>query len=143
MGFPGSSASHGCSLLCERPGFDPWVGKIPWRKAWQSTPVFLPGESPQTEKPGKGSSPWGRRVGHNRTAEHKHMQTGAYKRSWKQNCGCAFLCQLELIFLKITLKTTSKSLSCFGLKKQEPKGLRSKTGGWNENKFGTENSLSR
>ena len=28
-----------------RPGFDPWVGKkIPWRKEWQSTPVFLPGE---------------------------------------------------------------------------------------------------
>jgi len=25
-------------------GFDPWVGKIPWRKAWQPTPVFLPGE---------------------------------------------------------------------------------------------------
>ena len=27
-----------------------WVGKIPWRRAWQSTPVFLPGESPQTEE---------------------------------------------------------------------------------------------
>ena len=26
-------------------GFDPWVGKIPWRMAWQPTPVFLPGES--------------------------------------------------------------------------------------------------
>ena len=26
-------------------GFDPWVGKIPWRRAWQLTPVFLPGES--------------------------------------------------------------------------------------------------
>ena len=26
-------------------GFDPWVGKIPWRKEWQPTPVFLPGES--------------------------------------------------------------------------------------------------
>ena len=25
--------------------FDPWVGKIPWRRAWQPTPVFLPGES--------------------------------------------------------------------------------------------------
>ena len=25
--------------------FDPWVGKIPWRRKWQSTPVFLPGES--------------------------------------------------------------------------------------------------
>ena len=28
-----------------RPGFDPWVGKIPWRRTWQPTPVFLPGES--------------------------------------------------------------------------------------------------
>ena len=25
--------------------FDPWVGKIPWRRAWQPTPVFLAGES--------------------------------------------------------------------------------------------------
>ena len=30
---------------CKRHGFDPWVGKIPYRKAWQPTPVFLPGES--------------------------------------------------------------------------------------------------
>ena len=28
-----------------RRGFDPWVGKIPWRRKWQPTPVFLPGES--------------------------------------------------------------------------------------------------
>ena len=28
-----------------RRGFDPWVGKIPWRRKWQSTPVFLPGPS--------------------------------------------------------------------------------------------------
>ena len=26
-------------------GFDPWVRKIPWRRAWQPTPVFLPGKS--------------------------------------------------------------------------------------------------
>ena len=32
-------------LQCGRPGFDPWVGKIPWRRKWQPTPVFLPGES--------------------------------------------------------------------------------------------------
>ena len=30
---------------CGRRRFDPWVGKIPQRRAWQSTPVFLPGES--------------------------------------------------------------------------------------------------
>ena len=29
----------------KRHGFNPWVKKIPWRKAWQPTPVFLPGES--------------------------------------------------------------------------------------------------
>jgi len=30
----------------------PWVGKIPWRRAQQPTPVFLPGESPWTEEAG-------------------------------------------------------------------------------------------
>ena len=35
-----------------RDGFDPGVGKIPWRRAWQPAPVFLPGESPWTEEPG-------------------------------------------------------------------------------------------
>ena len=33
-----------CRRLCKRPGFDPWVGKNPWRREWPSTPVFLPGE---------------------------------------------------------------------------------------------------
>ena len=28
-----------------RPGFNPWVRKIPWRRKWRPTPVFLPGES--------------------------------------------------------------------------------------------------
>ena len=30
---------------CKRPMFDPWVRKIPWRRKWQPTPVFLPGQS--------------------------------------------------------------------------------------------------
>ena len=30
---------------CKRCGFDPWVGRIPWRRAWQPTPIFLPGKS--------------------------------------------------------------------------------------------------
>ena len=32
-------------FLCWRPGFDPWVRKIPWRRKWQPTPAFLPGKS--------------------------------------------------------------------------------------------------
>ena len=37
--------------------FDPWVG-IPWRRAWQPTPVFLPGES-CGQRSLAGYSPWG------------------------------------------------------------------------------------
>ena len=46
------------------PGFDPWVGKIPWRRAWQPTLVFLPGESPWTEEPGRLQYMGSQRVGH-------------------------------------------------------------------------------
>ena len=48
MGFPGvaSGKEPACQCRkCKRRGFEPWVGKIPWRRAWQHTPVFLPGES--------------------------------------------------------------------------------------------------
>ena len=47
------------------PGFDPWVGKIPWRRAWQPTPVFLLGESPWTTEPGRLQSMGSQRVGYN------------------------------------------------------------------------------
>ena len=38
---------------CRRLRFNSWVGKIPWRRAGQPTPVFLPVESPWTEEPGR------------------------------------------------------------------------------------------
>ena len=40
--------------------FDPWVGKIPWRRKWPSTLVFLPGES-QGQRSLVGCSSWGRK----------------------------------------------------------------------------------
>ena len=46
-------------------GLIPWVRKIPWRRAWQLTPVFLPGDSPWTEEPGTLQSIRSQRVGHN------------------------------------------------------------------------------
>ena len=39
-------------LSCERPGFDPWVGKIPWRRVRLPTLVFRPGESYGLYSPG-------------------------------------------------------------------------------------------
>ena len=46
-GFPGASDKEPtCQWKRQkRHGFNSWVGKIPWRRAWQPTPVFLSGES--------------------------------------------------------------------------------------------------
>ena len=43
---------------CRRLRFDPWVRKIPWRRKWQPTPVFLPGKS-HGQRSLAGYSPWG------------------------------------------------------------------------------------
>ena len=50
--FPGGSVvKSACNAGDRRRGFDPWVRKILWRRARQSTPVFLPGDSGKAEKP--------------------------------------------------------------------------------------------
>ena len=54
-----------------RPGFDPWVGKIPWRRAWLPTPVFLPGEF-HGQRSLTGYSLWG-----HKTAGH-HLATNTF-----------------------------------------------------------------
>ena len=76
--IPGSRSSHGEGIghlllyswasvvaqmvknppACRRPGFIIWIGKIPWRRAWQPTPVFLPGE-PHGQRSLVGYSLWG------------------------------------------------------------------------------------
>ena len=53
MGFPGGASGKESACQCRRLGFNPWFRKIPWRRAWQPTPVFLPGELPWAEKPGR------------------------------------------------------------------------------------------
>ena len=46
MGFPGGiSGKEASRRKHKRCGFDPWVRKVPWRRAWQPTPVFIPRES--------------------------------------------------------------------------------------------------
>ena len=44
MGFPKWLRWQRIHLQCRRPAFDPWVGKIPWRREQLPIPVFLPGE---------------------------------------------------------------------------------------------------
>jgi len=54
-GFSDSASGEEVACQCwrhKRCAFDPWVRKILWRRAWQPTPVFLPGESSWTEEAG-------------------------------------------------------------------------------------------
>ena len=45
FGLPWWLSGEESACQCKRCGFDPWIGKIPWRRKWQHIPVFLPGES--------------------------------------------------------------------------------------------------
>ena len=56
--FPGGSDGKSICLQCTRHGFSPWVGKIPWRRKWQPTPVLLPRKS-HGQRSLVGYNPWG------------------------------------------------------------------------------------
>ena len=66
-GFPGSTSGKESAQQCRRHkghSFNPCIRKIPWRRAWQPTPVFMPGESLWTEEPGGLWSIGSPRAGH-------------------------------------------------------------------------------
>ena len=59
--FPRGASGKESACQCRRHKkrvFSPWVGKIPWRRKWQPTPVFFPGES-HGQRNLAGYSPWG------------------------------------------------------------------------------------
>ena len=57
-GLPWWLSGKDSACQCRRCQFPPWVGKIPWRRKWQPTPVFLPGKS-NRQRSLAGYSPWG------------------------------------------------------------------------------------
>ena len=52
------------NLQWRRPRFTPWVGKVPWRRKWQPSPVFLPGEF-HGQRNLAATAHGSQRVGHN------------------------------------------------------------------------------
>ena len=56
--FPWWLRQYRICLQCRKPGFDPWVGNIPWRRKWQPTPVFLSGVL-HGQRSLADYSPWG------------------------------------------------------------------------------------
>ena len=81
-GFPGGASGKEPACQCRRLkryryGFDPWVGKIPWRRAWQPTPVFLSGES-HGQRSLAGCGPWGHKE-QDMTEATEHAQARAVR----------------------------------------------------------------
>ena len=68
FGLPGGTSGKEPACQCwrrKRLLLDAWVRKIPWGRAWQPTPAFLPREFPWTEDPGRLQSVGLQRVEHN------------------------------------------------------------------------------
>ena len=75
-GFPDGASDKEATCQSRRHkklGFHPWIWKIPWRRAQQSTPVFLPGES-HGQRSLEGYSPWGHKESD--TTEHLSAPAG-------------------------------------------------------------------
>ena len=87
-------------------GFDPWVKKIPWRGAWQTTPVFLPREFHGQRSP-VGCGPWGHRKLD--TIESKHTDTDTHrvlpKRTKIQKPTASIMCQTVKVSLKHVIRS--------------------------------------
>ena len=89
VGFSGDWDGKESACNAIKPGFNPWTGKIPWRRKWQPTLVFLPGKFH-----GQRSYKELQRAGHNwatnthtHTHTHTHTQTPGFleKRCEKTN----------------------------------------------------------
>jgi len=79
---------------CRRCGFNPWVRKMPWRREWQPTPVFLPGKF-HGQKSLAGYSP----------CSHRESDM-------TEHAGCKYINNFEYIFL--TLKYLEKRKKIYG-----------------------------
>ena len=89
----------GKESVCQwrRCGFNTWVDKIPWRRRWQPTPVFLPGKS-HTEEPGGLQSIGSPRVGH----DWSNLTHSTYI-IWYYSFNVTCVCVCEVIQLCLTL----------------------------------------
>ena len=94
LGFTDDALVKSMPGQCRRPKrcrFDPWVRKIPWRREWQPTPVFLPGES-HGQRSLAGYSPWGRKE--SEMTEQTHVLGFALKLTYS-NCSVLSVSELD------------------------------------------------
>ena len=75
--WPSPVAQMVIRLQHGRPGFDPWVGTIPWQREWLPSPAFWPGEF-HGQRRLAGYGPWGRK-GSDTTEQISHIHTPHFK----------------------------------------------------------------
>ena len=102
VGFPGGASGKEPTCQCrrrKRRGFDPWVGKIPWTRAWQPTPVFLHGES-HGQRSLEGYSPY----------SCKELDTT--EATWQAHVQCIDTCFLTMDRTHLSEGRPAAGMSC-------------------------------
>ena len=97
------------SRICpqsRRTGFDPWVRMIHWRREWQPTPVFLPGEF-HLQRSVAGYSPWGRKL--SVTIEQLHFIFNDLQ------CWVNFWCTANIYFFHIPFNCGYRTVTMFSV----------------------------
>ena len=93
--FHGGSDGKSICLQWGRPGLNPWVEKILWRRKWQPTPVFLPGKS-NGRRSLVGYNPWDAKE----SDTTKWLHFLSLSKRWKSHCMCSLVLDLKNNFYK-------------------------------------------
>ena len=114
LGFPGGSLVKALPAMrsCRRHKFDPWVGKISWRRTWKPTPLFLPGES-HGQRSLAGNSPWGHKEWLKWLNMHAHIPITYHTATmlqYKEGKICTFSFQQETAFFLVVAKNNSRQM---------------------------------
>ena len=104
MGLVGVDIGKESACQCKRcksRGFSPWVGKVPWSRKWQPTPVFLPRES-HAQRSLAGYSP----------LSHKELDTTECTHTHTFVCWLLWVfvavCRLSLVECRLLIVVTSR-----------------------------------
>ena len=92
-GLPRWLSGREYACQCRRCGFNPRIGKIPWRRKWPPTPVFLPGKF-HGQRCLADYSPWGgKRVRHNFTSKQYNTRQSYHTLTPSQSTRASLLIQ--------------------------------------------------
>ena len=86
-GLPWWLSGKESACQCRRCGFDPWVGKIPWRRKWHPAPVSLPGKS-HAQRSLAGYRPWC----HKESDTTERLNNSSYLLCYVLHCKDALYC---------------------------------------------------